>query len=72
METTKYFPKASFLEAGATAPEGTTVKTCEICKQNFAVSPEYADATVCESCAEATAKTNAVADMKSKTESLIK
>ena len=70
METKNYFPKTSILETGDTAPEGTIIKTCESCKKNFAVTSDYADATMCESCAEAIAKANAVADMKNKTDDL--
>jgi hypothetical protein len=71
MNTTKYFPKASYLEAGAEAPEGTIVKQCDTCKQNFAVSADYADATTCELCAEAAAKAQAVSDMKANTDKFI-
>lgn len=69
---TKYFPKTSLLEAGTPAPEGTTVKTCESCKKNFAVTSDYADAAICEYCAEAEAKANAVAALKANIANMIK
>lgn len=67
-----YLPKSAYLEPGATAPEGTVLKTCSCCKQNFAVGPEFQDATECEVCAKAAADAAAVADMKSATANVIK
>lgn len=60
----KYFPKTTIIDEGAEVPEGTIVKECTSCKQKFAVSPEFADTSICETCAEAVAKAAAVADMK--------
>lgn len=67
-----YLPNSAYLEPGATAPEGTVLKTCQSCKANFAVTPEYQDATECEACAKAANDAATVADMKATTDSLIK